>query len=67
MNRYVICVLFAILPALAGVATDALRSKVKGEPVPEKFYYHSGANRHFLTVDELRTLIREHVDPDFSV
>ncbi len=58
---------FAILPALSGFATDDLRNKVKGESVPENFYYHSGANKHFLSVDELRTLIREHVDPDFKV
>ena len=28
----------------------------KGQPVDEKFEYHSGTNPHFLTIDELRTL-----------
>jgi UDP-N-acetylglucosamine 4,6-dehydratase (inverting) len=30
-------------------------------PVPAGFNYTSGANEHFLTVEELRTLIAEHV------
>ena len=29
------------------------------------FTYNSGANEHFLSVDELRSLIRQHVDPAF--
>jgi UDP-N-acetylglucosamine 4,6-dehydratase (inverting) len=66
-NTFDIGDFFAILPALAGVSTDSLRGKVNGKPVPDNFYYHSGANKHFLSVEELRALIREHVDPDFGV
>lgn len=36
-------------------------------PVEPGFAYNSGSNPDFLTVDQLRQLIREHVDPDFSV
>ena len=31
----------------------------KGQPVDEKFEYHSGTNPHFLSVDELKTLDKE--------
>ena len=40
----------------AGVATI---------PVPSGFAYNSGSNPQFLTVEQLRELIREHVDPSF--
>ena len=35
-------------------------------PIEPGFTYSSGTNERFLTVDELRGLIREHVDPDFQ-
>jgi UDP-N-acetylglucosamine 4,6-dehydratase len=35
-------------------------------PVPAGFSYTSGTNDRFLTVDELRDLVRQHVDPDFE-
>jgi UDP-N-acetylglucosamine 4,6-dehydratase/5-epimerase len=33
--------------------------------VPPGFSYNSGRNDHWLNIDELRSLIREHVDPAF--
>jgi len=33
--------------------------------VPEGFSYQSGENSEFLTVEELRAMIREHVDAEF--
>ncbi len=42
--------------------------KAKGAtPLPADFCYNSGTNPDFLTVDQIRALIREHLDPDFSV
>jgi hypothetical protein len=35
-------------------------------PVDPGFTYNSGTNERFLTVDELRGLIREQVDPAFE-
>jgi UDP-N-acetylglucosamine 4,6-dehydratase len=35
--------------------------------VPIGFEYNSGANDEWVTVDEIRSLIKEHVDPDFEV
>jgi len=34
--------------------------------VPQGFSYNSADNDEFLTVEQLRSLIREHVDPAFS-
>jgi hypothetical protein len=31
------------------------------------FSYNSGQNKRFLTVEELRNLIKVHVDPNFAV
>lgn len=35
--------------------------------VPVGFKYNSGENEEWETVDSLRALIKEHVDPSFSV
>jgi UDP-N-acetylglucosamine 4,6-dehydratase len=37
------------------------------KPVEPGFRYTSGANEKWLTVDEIRALIRQHLDPCFSV
>jgi hypothetical protein len=34
--------------------------------VPDGFAYNSGSNPEFLSVEHLRTLIREHVDSAFQ-
>jgi UDP-N-acetylglucosamine 4,6-dehydratase len=39
----------------------------RGTPVPEGFSYNSGRNAEWLTVPEIRRLIREHVDPSFDL
>ena len=35
------------------------------KPVPEGFSYDSASNSEFLSVEQLRALIRDHVDPSF--
>jgi len=35
-------------------------------PVAEGFAYNSGSNPDFLSVVQLRSLIREHIDPNFE-
>ena len=39
----------------------------QAEPVAADFRYSSGKNDQWLSVDDLRELIREHVDPGFNV
>ena len=57
---------FAILPSDGCMLQ---RYKGAGFPlnhVPPGFAYNSGTNPEFLTVQRLRSLIREHVDPAFK-
>jgi len=58
---------FAILPS----SDEALRSHYLAQQgvtaVPPGFAYNSGTNTDFLTVQQLRALIRTQVDPDFKV
>lgn len=58
---------YAILPSAGFFSMDDYMERTGGKPVPQGFAYNSGTNEEFLTVDELRTLIREHVDGSFSV
>lgn len=58
---------FAIISAGSVVARDAYATVTGASPVPPGFAYSSGNNNRFLEVDELRNLIRRHVDPSFSV
>jgi len=53
---------YLILPT--GIKTSA--SKFNGRPVGIGFSYQSNRNEHFLTVEELRSLIRVNVAPDFE-
>jgi len=39
---------------------------ISSEPVATGFAYNSGTNPEFLSVEQLRALIREHVDPAFQ-
>ncbi|MEM8906780.1 MAG: UDP-N-acetylglucosamine 4,6-dehydratase (inverting) [Bacteroidota bacterium] len=38
-----------------------------GKAVPQNFSYNSGTNEVWLTVEDLRQQIRQHVDPSFQV
>ena len=46
---------------------DAYTSHHEGHPTPGGFHYSSGTNTNWLTVDDIRRLIRLHVDPEFVV
>jgi UDP-N-acetylglucosamine 4,6-dehydratase/5-epimerase len=39
----------------------------KARRVDLGFHYHSGSNKDWVGVDELRSLIRQHIEPTFSV
>lgn len=50
---------FAILPSAGDYRPDAYASEMGGQLVEPGFAYNSGTNTHFLTVHELRQLMRE--------
>ena len=56
---------YAILPSDGSVQRHYLSSGLTVNPVDPGFAYNSGTNPEFLSVEELRDLIREHVDPSF--
>lgn len=57
---------FAILPSSGKHTVESYVEKRGGQPVPQGYAYNSGSNEEFLTVEEIRDLIRRHVDPSFS-
>lgn len=67
LDRY-----FAILPpggenGTAGSSIDDYCGRTGARRVTPGFSYNSGTNPDFLTVAQIRELIRAHVNPDFQV
>ncbi|MCX5964337.1 MAG: UDP-N-acetylglucosamine 4,6-dehydratase (inverting) [Cyanobacteria bacterium] len=58
---------YAILPIQSRYTTEQYCEMMGASPVPSGFSYNSGSNEQFLTVEELRELIKIHVDPNFMV
>ena len=54
---------FAILPSAGEYSPQSYCQDRGGRPVAPGYAYSSGTNDRFLDVDELRTLIRDLVDP----
>jgi FlaA1/EpsC-like NDP-sugar epimerase len=57
---------YAILPSGDGALRERYLAATGANPVAPGFTYSSGTNEPFLSVDELRELIRRHVDPGFT-
>jgi UDP-N-acetylglucosamine 4,6-dehydratase len=57
---------YAILPSGDAELQQRYVAASSARPVSPGFTFNSGTNDRFLTVDELRALIREHVDPTFQ-
>lgn len=55
---------YAILPA--GINMKNYIDYYNAKEVPKGFQYNSGENDHWLTVEEMRELITNHVDPNFK-
>lgn len=58
---------YAILPATHKWKLEDFISQFSAVKVPLGFSYNSGENEEWETVESLRALIKEHVDPTFSV
>jgi UDP-N-acetylglucosamine 4,6-dehydratase/5-epimerase len=57
---------YAILPVSVSMDPDQYAQSNGGVPVEAGFSYNSGANPDFLSVEQLRELIRVHLDPAFT-
>ena len=58
---------FAILPSAGKHTVESYSQAHGGHPVTAGYAYNSGTNNEFLTVEQIRALIRQHVDPEFTV
>jgi len=58
---------YAILPMAGDYSKRSYMEENGCHAVEPGFAYNSGANKDFLSVDQLRGLIRQHIDPAFAV
>lgn len=57
---------FAIIPQMPMWKVDDFVKAFNATLVPRGFAYNSGTNEEWETIDSLRALIKEHVDPNFE-
>lgn len=57
---------FVILPSIPLFDVDEYDRVFGGRRCPEGFKYNSGTNTEWLSVEEIRQQIRDHVDPTFE-
>jgi UDP-N-acetylglucosamine 4,6-dehydratase (inverting) len=58
---------YTIIPSMHKWSLDEYIEEFKAKKVPQGFKYNSGENADWETVESLRSLIKEHVDPNFTV
>lgn len=58
---------FVILPSMQLWDVDAFMKAFDGKMCVGDFCYNSGTNTEWLNVEQLRSLITEHVEPTFSI
>lgn len=56
---------YTILPPTHKWSLDEFINTFNAKKTPQGFSYNSGENEEWETVESLRTLIKEHVDPNF--
>jgi UDP-N-acetylglucosamine 4,6-dehydratase/5-epimerase len=58
---------FVILPSYPTWDLEKYIKTYKGKPCPQGFRYNSGENSEWLSVEQIREMVRLHVDPGFTV
>lgn len=58
---------FILLPVLSDAAMQQYIQHYKAAKVPVGFKYNSGTNNEWLSVEDIRTLIKKYVEPTFIV
>ncbi len=66
-NTYDLGKYYTILPQTPRFKLEDFISTFNAKPVEKGFRYNSGENEEWETVESLRELIRQHVDPTFEV
>jgi UDP-N-acetylglucosamine 4,6-dehydratase (inverting) len=57
---------YIILPPMTEAKKQRYKAHFDAEPVPDGFSYNSGTNSEWLTPEEIRNQIRQHIDPEFK-
>lgn len=57
---------FVMLPSMRLWDVEEFRQAFKGKHCEYGFKYNSGTNTDWLTVDQIRSLVKAHVDPTFE-
>jgi UDP-N-acetylglucosamine 4,6-dehydratase (inverting) len=58
---------YVVLPSTPNWKLAEFIEEFKAVPVLEGFHYHSGNNQDWVGVEDIRQLIQQHVDPQFSI
>jgi len=58
---------YVILPQVTSFNLSDYIRTFNAKLVEQGFQYNSGENKEWVGVEELRSLVKEHVDPDFSI
>jgi len=66
-NTYDLGKYYVILPTVTRWKLEEFVDEFKATKVPEGFAYNSGTNTDWESIEGLRALIKEHVDPTFAV
>jgi UDP-N-acetylglucosamine 4,6-dehydratase/5-epimerase len=57
---------YVILPTSTFINSKKMGKKYKGKRVKIGFSYNSGNNTKWLSIEEIRKLVKKHVDPSFA-
>lgn len=66
LNSVEFCDYFVILPSIPLWDIDEFTRTFSGSRCKSGFFYNSGTNSEWLSVEQIRTLIKQHVDPAFT-
>lgn len=67
MNTYDLGKYYAILPQKPNFSLEDFINHFNAKLVDSNFYYNSGNNTEWETIDSLRALVKQHVDSNFTV
>lgn len=66
-NSYDMGKYYAILPTVPNWNLANFIAEFKAKKVPQGFSYNSGTNEEWINIEEIRSLIKQHVDTNFSI
>jgi UDP-N-acetylglucosamine 4,6-dehydratase (inverting) len=58
---------YVILPSMPLWDIKQFTAAFDGKPCPDGFHYCSGTNTDWLSMKQIRELIQEHIDPNFTI